>query len=71
MDEGELPQLNYVVGSNNCYIGAVVDKRTNRAIVVSCIDNLIKGASGQAIQNLNILFDRNEAEGLDFPAWYL
>lgn len=71
MDAGQLPQLNYVVGSNNCYIGAVTDSRTNRAIVVSCIDNLIKGASGQAVQNLNILFGYNEDTGLDFPGWYL
>ncbi len=66
-----LPQLNYVVGSNNCYIGAVADNRTGRAIVVSCIDNLIKGASGQAVQNLNILFGQDEETGLNFPGWYL
>lgn len=71
MDEGSLPELKYVVGSNNCYIGITVDSRTNRVIVISCIDNLIKGASGQAIQNLNILFGYNESTGLDFPGWYL
>lgn len=71
LEEGMLPQLNYVVGSNNCYIGAVADSRTGRAIIVSCIDNLIKGASGQAVQNLNILFGQDEETGLNFPGWYL
>lgn len=71
MDEGSLPELKYVVGSNNCYMGITVDSRTNRVIIISCIDNLIKGASGQAIQNLNILFGYDESTGLDFPGWYL
>lgn len=71
MDQGKLPELNYVVGSNNCYIGLTVDVRTKRVIVVSCIDNLIKGASGQAIQNLNLLFDLDETAGLNMPGWYL
>lgn len=65
------PELKFVVGSNNCYIGVTVDERTKRLIVVSCLDNLIKGASGQAIQNLNILFDLPENAGLNFPAMYL
>lgn len=60
----ELPQVNFVVGSNYCDIGLEVDAKTNRAVVVAVIDNLIKGASGQAIQNMNIMLGFDEAEGL-------
>lgn len=59
-----LPSVNYVVGSNYCDIGLEVDAKGNRVVVVSAIDNLIKGASGQAIQNMNIMFEINESEGL-------
>lgn len=66
-----LPELSFVVGSNNCFLGITVDERTNRVIVVSAIDNLIKGASGQAIENLNLMFNLPEETGLNAPAWYL
>ena len=46
--EGKLPKTNYVAGSNFADIGITVDERLNRAVIVSCIDNLIKGAAGQA-----------------------
>lgn len=59
-----LPQLNDVKGSNFCDIGFVLDKRNNRLVLVSVIDNLIKGASGQAVQNMNIMFKLKESEGL-------
>jgi len=62
--EDSLPELKHVVGSNNCAIGFVLDARTNRLIVVSCIDNLIKGAAGQAVQNMNIMCGFNESDGL-------
>ncbi len=68
---GKLPETNHVAGSNFVDIGITVDKRLNRVIIVSCIDNLIKGAAGQAIQNMNILFGIDEACGLDMPAFYL
>jgi len=45
----------------------VLDERTGRLVVVTAIDNLVKGASGQAIQNLNLMFDLPETLGLDFP----
>ncbi len=61
----EIPETRWVKGSNICNIGIKVDKRTNRIIVVSAIDNLIKGAAGQAIQNMNIMFNINETEGLE------
>jgi len=70
-DAGKLPETNHVAGSNFVDIGITVDKRLNRVIVVSCIDNLIKGAAGQAIQNMNIMFGIDEATGLDMPAFYL
>ncbi len=53
---GELPETKHVAGSNFVDIGVVVDKRLQRAVVVSAIDNLVKGAAGQAIQNMNLMF---------------
>jgi len=70
-EEGSLPEIKHVNGSNMCHIGFVVDKRTNRIIIVSAIDNLIKGAGGQAVQNMNILFGLDETTGLKNPGWYL
>jgi N-acetyl-gamma-glutamyl-phosphate reductase len=63
-----LPETRWVRGSNLCHIGLKVDKRTNRVIVVSAIDNLVKGAAGQAVQNMNILFGLEENLGLKFIA---
>ncbi len=59
-----LPSTNNVKGSNFCDIGFEVDSRSGRVVIVSVIDNLIKGASGQAVQNMNIMFNLNETEGL-------
>jgi N-acetyl-gamma-glutamyl-phosphate reductase len=70
-EKGSLPEIKHVNGSNACHIGFVVDNRVNRIIIVSSIDNLIKGAGGQAIQNMNILFGLEETTGLLQPAWYL
>ena len=66
-----LPEIKHVTGTNNCAIGFVLDKRANRLVVVSCIDNLIKGAAGQAVQNLNIMCGFSEREGLNDTGWYL
>ena len=60
----QLPAINDVRGSNFCDIGFEIDERNNRLVIVSVIDNLIKGASGQAVQNMNIMFGLEEAEGL-------
>jgi N-acetyl-gamma-glutamyl-phosphate reductase len=49
----------------------VVDQRAGRVIVCSAIDNLVKGASGQAVQNMNLMFGLDEKEGLDMPPLYL
>ncbi|MDT8420970.1 MAG: N-acetyl-gamma-glutamyl-phosphate reductase [Desulfuromonadales bacterium] len=61
---GELPNVANVRGSNFCDIGVVGDPRTGRVIIVSVIDNLGKGAAGQAIQNMNIVFGLEETTGL-------
>ncbi len=66
-----LPEIKHVVGSNNCAIGYKIDKRCKRIIIVSCIDNLIKGAAGQAVQNMNIMCGYDETEGLNKTGWYL
>jgi N-acetyl-gamma-glutamyl-phosphate reductase len=62
--EGILPATKEVYGSNFCDIGFHADERTGRLVIVSVIDNLVKGASGQAIQNLNILNGWDEGTGL-------
>jgi len=62
--EGALPSTAFVRGSNFCDIAPVLDKRTGRIIVVSAIDNLMKGASGQAVQNMNIICGFPETVGL-------
>jgi N-acetyl-gamma-glutamyl-phosphate reductase len=64
LPEGKFPETNEVVNTNYCNIGVKVDDRTKRIIIVSAIDNLIKGASGQAIQNMNIIFGFDEKAGL-------
>lgn len=69
-DSDEIPQTKYVRGSNYCDIGVYVDTRTQRLLVVSAIDNLIKGAVGQAIQNLNIMIGVPETAGLLNSAIY-
>ena len=63
-----LPETRWVKGSNLCHIGVKVDKRTNRAVIVSAIDNLIKGAAGQAVQNMNLMFGFEETSGLELIA---
>jgi N-acetyl-gamma-glutamyl-phosphate reductase len=66
LPEGILPSTAHVRGSNFCDIGIAVDDRTNRLIVVSAIDNLVKGAAGQAVQNMNLMCGLPETLGLDF-----
>jgi N-acetyl-gamma-glutamyl-phosphate reductase len=59
-----MPDLRGVARTNFCDIGVVFDGRTKRAVVVSAIDNLVKGAAGQAIQNMNLMLGYAETEGL-------
>lgn len=65
---GGVPSLTAVRGSNFCDIGFEADKENNRVVVLSAIDNLVKGASGQAIQNMNLMFGLAETRGLWLPA---
>jgi N-acetyl-gamma-glutamyl-phosphate reductase len=58
------PQTKHTWGSNNCLIHPIIDHRTGRLIVLSCIDNLVKGAAGQAVQNMNLMLGLPEITGL-------
>lgn len=62
---------NRVKGSNYCDIFVKVDSRTNRATIVGVIDNLVKGAAGQAIQNMNVQFDLPQTTGLDVVPFFI
>jgi len=64
---GEYANSHFTVSSNFCDIAVHVDKRNQRAIITSAIDNLIKGASGQAVQNMNLMLGISETTGLNFP----
>jgi N-acetyl-gamma-glutamyl-phosphate reductase len=64
MDEGEIPHLSSVRGSNFVHIGGFEIDETGRVVMLSCIDNLVKGASGQAIQIMNIILGIDETLGL-------
>jgi N-acetyl-gamma-glutamyl-phosphate reductase len=61
---GHMPDLHCVARTNFCDIGVNLDARTGRAMVVSAIDNLVKGAAGQAVQNMNLMLGLAETEGL-------
>ncbi len=63
-----IPMLSGVRGSNFCDIGYEVEQGSDRIVIISAIDNLVKGASGQAIQNMNLMFGLNETMGLWTPA---
>lgn len=71
LDKGVLPETKSVAGSNFVDIGLAVDHEVNRVIVLSAIDNLGKGAAGQGIQNLNIMFGLDEKAGLNVSGLYL
>ena len=64
LDRDVCPQTKWVEGSNYVDIGFKLDHRTNRIIMMGALDNLVKGAAGQAVQNMNLMFGLDEAEGL-------
>ena len=66
MDDGEIPHLSSVRGSNFVHIGGFEIDDTGRVVMLSCIDNLVRGASGQAIQNMNIMLGLDETAGLKY-----
>ena len=70
LDEGVYPNAKNVRGSNYCEIGLKLNKRTNTLIVISAIDNLVKGASGQAVQNMNIMMGFKETTSLESMALF-
>ena len=65
LDEGVCPETKWVEGSNYVDVNFVVEERTHRVIMMGTLDNLVKGAAGQAVQNMNLLFGLPEAEGLE------
>lgn len=65
LDTGLCPQTKWVEGSNYVDVNFVIDNRTNRVIMMGAIDNLVKGAAGQAVQNMNLMFGLPETEGLN------
>jgi N-acetyl-gamma-glutamyl-phosphate reductase len=67
---GSVPATRHVRGSNHCLIGVVADRVPGRAILISAIDNLVKGASGQAVQNMNLMAGFSETLGLEQPALF-
>lgn len=64
LEKGILPETKWVEGSNYVDINFQIDSRTNRIIMIGAIDNLVKGAAGQAVQNMNLMFGFAEDEGL-------
>jgi len=70
LEYGIYPDIKNVRGTNMCEIGLKINERTNTVIVVTAIDNLVKGASGQAVQNMNIMMGVNEKTGLDTVALF-
>ena len=65
LDKDVYPETKWVEGSNYVEVNFKIDNRTGRIIMMGAIDNLVKGAAGQAVQNMNLMFGLNEAEGLN------
>ena len=70
MGDGVCPETKWVEGSNYVDIGFKIDERTGRIIMMGAIDNLVKGAAGQAVQNMNLLFGLDETMGLDLVTMF-
>ena len=64
------PHTKHVWGTNFCFIYPTIDSRTDKLIVISCLDNLVKGGAGQAVQNMNLMFNLPETTGLEALAIY-
>ena len=65
LEEGVLPETKWVEGSNYVDVNFVIDERTGRIIMMGALDNIVKGAAGQAVQNMNLMFGCKESEGLE------
>ncbi len=70
LDKNVVPHTRYVRGSNFCHIGVFEDRIAGRAVILSVIDNLVKGASGQAMQNLNLMLGLPETTALQQLAMF-
>lgn len=70
LDKGLCPETRWVKGSNYVDIGFTIDRRTKRIIVMGALDNLVKGAAGQAVQNMNLIMGLPETEGLLIPPMF-
>ncbi len=70
LDPGDMPEIRQVTGTNLCQIGIYVDERTDTVLAVAAIDNLLKGAAGQALQNMNLMFGLKETTGLVHSSWW-
>lgn len=68
---GHLPEIKMVTGSNNCLIGFEISERTSQIVLCAALDNLIKGAAGQAVQNMNLMYGLAQDTGLPWIASYL
>ncbi len=66
LNKGHFPETKWVKGSNFIDIGFEVDERCNRLVILGALDNLVKGAAGQAVQNMNLMFGLKETAGLDY-----
>ena len=67
LKKGVCPETRWVEGSNFVDVNFVIDERTGRIIVMGALDNIVKGAAGQAVQNMNLMFGLDETEGLRMP----
>ena len=67
LEKGVCPETRWVEGSNYVDVNFVIDERTNRVVVMGAMDNLVKGAAGQAVQNMNLIMGLSETKGLMMP----
>lgn len=65
LDKGVCPETKWVEGSNYVNVNFVIGERTGRIIMIGALDNLVEGAAGRAMQNMNLLFELLESEGLE------
>ena len=70
LEDGVCPETKWVEGSNFVDVSFKIDERTGRVILMGAMDNLVKGAAGQAVQNMNLLFGLKESEGLELPPMF-
>ncbi len=70
LDYGECPETKWVEGSNFVDVSCIIDERTDRVVMMGALDNLVKGAAGQAVQNMNILFGLDEKTGINLAPMF-